>query len=115
VKRLTRSLLLNSDAAMRADLVWSAQAQDDLEAIFGFLEGKSPKAARSYTDGIIESCERLRDFPESGPAYSSRTRMLGFRNHVIFYRHNKSTQKVIIAKVVDGRRDYGRLFEDILK
>jgi plasmid stabilization system protein ParE len=41
--------------------------------------------------------------------------MLAFQNHVIFYRYRKRDQKVIIARVIDGRRDYGRMFKDILK
>jgi plasmid stabilization system protein ParE len=41
--------------------------------------------------------------------------MLVFQNHVIFYRYLKSSQKVTISKVIDGRRDYGRIFKDLLK
>ena len=100
---------------MPTDLVWSTQAEDDLNELFEYLRDKSPTAAITYVEGLTLSCAQLRAFPESGRAYNSRSRMLVFRNHVILYRYRKRDQKVIITKVVDGRRDYGRLFNNILK
>jgi plasmid stabilization system protein ParE len=100
---------------MSADLVWSAQAENDLTELFDFLHGKSPNAAQSYVEGVLQSCERLKDFPESSRAYNSRHRMLVFQNHVIFYRYRNRDQKVIISRVIDGRRDYGRVFKEVLK
>jgi plasmid stabilization system protein ParE len=100
---------------MPADLVWSAQAEHDLIELFDFLHEKSPNAAQSYVEGVLEGCERLTHFPESSRAYNSRYRMLVFQKHLIFYRYLKLEQKVIIARVIDGRRDYGRIFKNLLK
>jgi plasmid stabilization system protein ParE len=114
-KRPTTPSSRNYDAAMPADLVWSVQAEQDLRELFDFLHDQSPSAAQAYVEGVLQCCERLRDFPESSRAYNSRYRVLVFQNHVIFYRYLKSSQKVIIAKVIDGRRDYGRILKDLLK
>jgi plasmid stabilization system protein ParE len=100
---------------MPSDLVWSAQAKHDLRELFEYLHGKSPNAARSYVEGVLHSCGRLKEFPESSRAYNSRYRMLVFQNHVVFYRCRKREQKVTIARVIDGRRDYGRVFKGVLK
>jgi plasmid stabilization system protein ParE len=105
----------SSEAAMPADLVWSAQAEHDLRELFDVLHGKSPSAAQSYVEGVLQSCERLKDFPESSRAYNSRHRMLAFQNHVIFFRYREREQQVIIVRVIDGRRNYGRIFKDLLK
>jgi plasmid stabilization system protein ParE len=99
---------------MPADLVWSAQAKQDLRELFEYLHGKSPNAAQSYVEGVLHSCGRLKDFPESSRAYNSRYRMLVFQNHVVFYRYRKLEQKVVIARLIDGRRDYGRIFKEVL-
>ena len=80
-----------------------------------YLRVKSPTAAISYVEGLTLNCGQLREFPESGRSYNSRSRTLVFRNHVIFYRYQRREQKVIITRVIDGRRNYGRIFKDLLK
>ena len=100
---------------MPAELLWSYQAQSDLDEILEFIHAESPKAAKSYVEGLAASCEQLKNFPASCRAYNANYRVLVFRSHLIFYRHDSAANAVTIAKVIDGRRDYGRLFKDFLK
>ena len=49
-----------------AEVRWTPQAADDLEAIADFIAGDSPQYARLFTMDVLAAVERLADFPNSG-------------------------------------------------
>lgn len=97
---------------MAVEIVWLDQAKDDLRELLDFIADENPMAAANYVTGIMEACNKLADFPELGPHYNSKFRRLVFRNHLVFYRHDKADHLVSIVSVVDGRRDLKRLFSE---
>jgi len=94
---------------MAAELVWLEEAEADLDAVGDHISTDSPQAAQAYVNSILAACEKLSDFPLSGRQYNTRYRVLVVRNHLVFYRHDKGSNQVIIAAVVDGRRDVAQL------
>ena len=97
---------------MAVEIVWLDQAKDDLREILDFIADENPTAAANYVMGITEACNKLADFPEFGSRYNSKFRRLVFRNHLVFYRHDKADHLASIVAVVDGRRDLKRLFSE---
>lgn len=51
---------------MRRELVYSASALADLEAVLLYIACDSPQAARQWVAEIEKRCELLCDFPELG-------------------------------------------------
>ena len=49
-----------------ADLIWSPQAADDLEAICTFIARDSEAYARDFAVRVIGAVELLREFPAAG-------------------------------------------------
>jgi len=88
-----------------ARVVWSDEAYDDLDKLFSYLAPRDQHAAERYCGEMERSALKLAEFPEMGRKYVSRYRVLIFRNHLIFYRHEAQTGLVTITTVLDGRRD----------
>jgi plasmid stabilization system protein ParE len=49
-----------------AEVRWTPQAADDLEAVADFIATDSPHYARLFTMDVLAAVERLADFPNSG-------------------------------------------------
>jgi len=49
-----------------AEVRWTPQAADDLEAVVDFIATDSPHYARLFTMDVLAAVERLADFPNSG-------------------------------------------------
>jgi toxin ParE1/3/4 len=49
-----------------AEVRWTPQAADDLEAITNFIAADSPQYARLFAMDVLVAVERLADFPKSG-------------------------------------------------
>jgi plasmid stabilization system protein ParE len=49
-----------------AQVRWTPQAADDLEAICLFLSRDAPQMAALFADRVIRATDRLADYPRSG-------------------------------------------------
>ncbi|MCC5850538.1 MAG: type II toxin-antitoxin system RelE/ParE family toxin [Verrucomicrobia bacterium] len=49
-----------------AEIRWTAQAADDLEAIADFISDDSPHYARLFVIDVLDAAQRLEHFPRSG-------------------------------------------------
>lgn len=99
---------------MAAELVWLEQAEADLDSVGEHIAQSNPGAAAKYVDSILSACKKLTEFPRSGRQYNKRYRILVVRNHLVFYRHDKTRERVVIAAVFDGRRNLARLVKSLL-
>ena len=100
---------------MQADIIWSDQAKDDLDAILAYINLESPSSARRYIEGLVSGCDKLRAFPAIGRAFNSKYRVLVHRNHLIFDNFTEATNEIVVAKVIDGLSDYAQTFKALLK
>lgn len=98
---------------MAADLIWLAEAESDLQSIFDYILADNAKAAEAYTGSIVAACDRLRGFPLSGRAFDKHYRILVIRNHLILYRYHQQNAEVVIAAIIDGRRDVAVLLRGL--
>lgn len=48
------------------EIIWSPQSIKDLESIGDFIAQSNPERAISFIDDLIDSVERLSQFPDSG-------------------------------------------------
>jgi len=87
---------------------WTAPALDDLDGIFEFIARDAPSYAQSFVQKIMESTERLEDFPLSGrpapEAKNDEIREVIFQGYRILYWIVNNDRIDIIA-VVHGSRD----------
>ena len=90
---------------MALDVVFRKRASADLTNLFDYLNALNPSAAQSYVADVRSACLGLGEFPEKAPRYDDRYRMLVVRNHVVFYRHETDRRRVVIARIIDGRRN----------
>ena len=97
-----------------AEIRWTQQASDDLEAITEFIANDSEFYAQLFAIDVLEAIDRLVDFPESGrivpEADNLIIREIILGNYRIVYRFRKET--VEILTVYHGARllDPSKLF-----
>lgn len=94
---------------MPAEIEWLDNAKDDLPAILNYIAADRPRAAVDYIHEITASVSHLELFPETGKRFNRRYRVLVVRQHLIFYKYLASRQKIVIAAVIDARRDVAHL------
>lgn len=96
-------------------LYYAPEAINDLNEIWAYVseELKSPSLARSMTEEILDTIEKLQDFSEMGAslnvitAFESDYRFLVCGRYIAFYRVVKS--EVYIDRVLHSSRDYLRI------
>ncbi len=49
-----------------AEVRWTPQAVDDLEAVFLFIARDSPQLAAAFADRVLHATDQLASFPRSG-------------------------------------------------
>jgi plasmid stabilization system protein ParE len=95
-----------------AEIRWSQQAADDLEAIAEFIAADSPHYAELFVIDVLRAVERLADFPRSGRMVpesgkpSIREIILG--NYRIVFRCKKNVVEILAvyhgARLLDRSR-----------
>jgi toxin ParE1/3/4 len=96
-------------------LVFLADARDDLADISMYIAGESgsTKVAFSFVEKIVEHCGRLASLPgtlgTARPELRTDLRSISHQSYVILFRYIED--RVEIVSVVNGQRDYARLFD----
>jgi plasmid stabilization system protein ParE len=90
---------------MAPEVVFRKRASADLANLFDYLNALNPSAAQSYVADVRSACLALSDFPEKARRYDDRYRMLVVRNHIVFYRYEAGRQRIVVARIIDGRRN----------
>ena len=82
-----------------AQVRWTPQAADDLQAITEFIAKDSPQYASLFAINVFNAVERLVDFPESGRIVPERNdpqlREIIFGNYRIVYRLHRQTAELL--------------------
>ena len=103
---------------MPTKLIWSNQARTDLLDIYALIGLEQPASAEHYFDRIEQKARLLQSQPRMGvrrPDIRPGLRMLVEIPYLVLYRIDPDTDEgvvntVEIVRVLDGRRDLGRLF-----
>ena len=82
-----------------AEIRWTLQAADDLEAIAKFISADSPQYAKLFAIDVIKAIERLGSFPRSGRIVpelgNSAIREIILGNYRIVYRIKKDVVEIL--------------------
>jgi toxin ParE1/3/4 len=91
---------------------YSFEATKDLQRINDWIADESLERAERFIGDLIESCERISDFPEAnqkiGTFQGDVVRRKVFGNYLVFYR--VLPEAVEIIRVLHGAQDYADLF-----
>lgn len=86
----------------------SAQAEEDLIAIWHHIARENERAADRLLDRIDARCQQLETYPFSGaerPDIAPGIRHLVVREYLVLYRVDP--EDVVILRVLHGRRNIG--------
>lgn len=92
-------------------VVLSSRAQTDLLDIHSYLAERSPTAADRLAVRFSERFDELKKFPFMGPDRSelrASLRGLSIDGYIAFYL--VETDRIVIVRILDGRRDIEREF-----
>ena len=95
--------------------LWTAQAESELEDIAYHIAVRDarPLVAMKLIDEIAEKSEQYAHQPLMGtihPVLGERFRLFRHTRYIIVYEPHENG--ITILRVVDGARDFGRLFRD---
>ena len=87
--------------------------------IIGYISGelKNSIAASRLSEKFIKAAEGLTDFPYSNPVYTPMRplkheyRKTIVDNYIMFYWVDEANKEITIARVIYGKRDYGKIIE----
>lgn len=94
-------------------------ALNDMVEIISYIrnELKNPTAANNLSEKFIQAAENSKDFPYSNPPYipmkslNHEYRKIIVDNYIMFYWVDERTKIITMARVIYGKRDYGRIIE----
>lgn len=94
-------------------------AKQDMADIARYISHElfNPAAAEKLAKELIESVDRLKDFPYANPAYypimplKQEYRRLLAQNYIMFYSVDETKKLITVARVIYARRDYGSLLK----
>lgn len=93
---------------MAFQIIWSAQARDDLQSIVLFIAQDNPPVAESFGYQLMSKVDVLAQFPQLGrmvPEENDETiREIVFRPYRIIYKVLPEKQMIAIARIWHGAR-----------
>lgn len=97
-----------------AKVIFAGSAENDLLDIEYYISTqlKNPQAARRISDGILDTAEKLCEYPLRHPLVSDELlrslglRMTMFDNYNIFYHYDESGDIVYIIRILYNKVDW---------
>lgn len=102
-----------------ADVVFTEPAEQDLLDIECYisLELKNPQAAQRVVNGILDTAEKLCEYPKRHPLVaddllrSVGLRMIRFDHYNTFYYYNEPNDIVYIIRILYNKADWWKLLK----
>ncbi len=87
--------------------------------IVGYIgrELKNPIAAENLSEEFVKTAEGLTEFPYANPIYipikplEHEYRKAAVKNYLMFYWVEEERKTVTVARVIYGKRDYGKMMK----
>ncbi len=96
-----------------AQVVWTEQAYEDLEAIFNYIRHDSLKYAQLLAEKILLAIKRLERFPKSGRIVPERDehtiREILVGSYRVVYRTRDEAVEILMIRHSAARMDVGGL------
>ena len=101
------------------NLTYLPAALNDMVEIIRYIsvELKNPIAANHLSEEFVKAAEKLTDFPYSNPVYlpmrplKHEYRKTVVDNYIMFYWVDEANKEITIARVIYGKRDYGKIIK----
>ena len=88
-------------------IFWTEQARTDLESIQQYISEENPKSAPEVARTLIDSVERLMEFPASGrPGRKPDTRELVVAGTPYLLSYRVRNESLQILRVIHGARNW---------
>jgi toxin ParE1/3/4 len=87
---------------------YTIAALNDLQRINDWIADENLDRAERFVNELMETSERISDFPEANEAIGTYDGDVVFGNYLVFYRVLEHT--VEILRVMHGAQDYSDLF-----
>jgi plasmid stabilization system protein ParE len=96
-----------------AEVIWTEPALQDLEALAEYIALDKPEAAKNLVRRVFAHVDLLADHPELGPLIPELRPGRRYRQLVeapcrIFYRHDRTADKVHVLGVMRGEKLFQR-------
>lgn len=98
-------------------LIYSPDAKSDLNDIFDYIANDNIDEAIRFVSLLKSEIEKLPDFPLLGTNRNRpflirrKIRFLVAEDYLVFYRHHSDVDEIHILRILNGARDYERLFK----
>lgn len=105
---------------MSFEIFYTQKALTNLESIYSYIADdlQAPENAKRTTTEILNGVDSLTNMPSRNPLYDKEPwRSMGMRklivkNYIIFYLTNLDDNKIIIIRVVYGKRDISKVLDE---
>ena len=91
-------------------LVWTSVAKRDIQAIYDYISRDSVFYASGYTDKLVNSVERLKEFPYSGRVVpeigDANVREVIYGNYRLMYHVDEAAGTVSITQISHGAQKF---------
>jgi addiction module RelE/StbE family toxin len=91
-------------------LVWTSVAKRDIQSIYEYIARDSVYYAGEYTDKLINSVERLKEFPYSGRVVPEigdiNVREIIYGSYRLMYHVDETADTVSITQVSHGAQEF---------
>lgn len=92
------------------NIIYSEFARSDLDTIYNYIcEKASANTAAEFLNELLDSIEKLAEFPDMGvmPRYPEIPgKVFIHGQYLVFYRTDEEKNRVEIARIMHGARDY---------
>jgi len=100
----------------KANIRYSEESLSDLAGIFEYIAEDSPARALDYIDKLSNTITNLQENPNIGVTCKRKLiridcRVLIVDAYLIFYRHDKAINDILIIRVLRDKQDYSKLLK----
>ena len=91
------------------EIIWTEPALNDLDVIADYIALDKPQVASDLVSRVFSHVDKLAEYPELGPVIPELRANFRYRQLVetpcrVFYRFDKSTEKIYILGVMRGEK-----------
>ncbi len=95
-------------------LIYTCNAEDDLDSIFGYIAENSAMNALNYIDRMQSAIENLTTSPYMGVSCKAKgierdCRIFIFENYLVFYHVDEDDNEITILRILHASRKYQEL------
>jgi plasmid stabilization system protein ParE len=96
----------------RYEVIFSPQADADLDSILHYIAADNPAAAIRFVDALRARAIDFLSVTPNGGTPLGKVRYIAFGNYVVVYSVSPTARRVRVLLVTEGHRAWRRLLKD---